>query len=253
MRVSPPSFKRISPFLLPPSSRPLKTSRKKPPDAGSEERPPTPTRWQVAVHEAAHAAYAHRQGIIVSYVTIEGIIAFENGCDPGEYWGACNYDWDGEGKVADLIGCTRCLVGNAAWHKVGWLEPLLPYREFVPFAEAQEVPSDAALVLRGLSRVKNPEALYEAARKEAEAFVEDHWSEIIALAEKLMEKVTLDTSDVSAVLGPGWSEFRDMLDEMAREDDLAPWMRDAMEEAGVEDPGEITIGPDGGPLLNAEG
>ena len=26
-----------------------------------QERPPNPTQWQVAVHEAAHAVYAHRQ------------------------------------------------------------------------------------------------------------------------------------------------------------------------------------------------
>jgi hypothetical protein len=73
--------------------------------------------------------------------------------------------------------------------------------------------------------VEDPGALYERAREEAQTFVGKRWDEIVALAEKLVDEESLDSSGVSAVLGPGWLEFREMLDEMAREDDLAPWVK----------------------------
>ena len=44
---------------------------------------------------------------------------------------------------------------------------------------------------------------------------------------------------------PGWPEFREMLDELARDNDEAPWVKAAMEAVGTGDPGEITLGPDG--------
>lgn len=42
----------------------------------------------------------------------------------------------------------------------------------------------------------------------------------------------------------GWKAPGGFLHELA--DDTAPWVKAAMEAAGTEDPGEITIGPDGG-------
>jgi hypothetical protein len=51
------------------------------------------------------------------------------------------------------------------------------------------------------------------------------------------------------VLGPGWYEFRKMLDEMARMDDLAPDIKRAMEEFGVDDPDRIGTDADGAPIL----
>jgi hypothetical protein len=112
-------------------------------------------------------------------------------------------------------------------------------------AEERHPRSDARRVLAKLELATDPEALYEEARKVARAFVEDHYPEIVALAERLMEKETIGASEVSAALGPGWYEFREMLDEMAREDDLAPWVKQAMEAHGVDDPGRIGCGPDG--------
>ena len=43
-----------------------------------------------------------------------------------------------------------------------------------------------------------------------------------------------------------WKAPGSFLYEIA--DDTAPWVKAAMEAAGTEDPGEITIGPDGGPV-----
>jgi hypothetical protein len=215
----------------------------------------SPTRWLVAVHEAAHAVYAHKQGIEVECVTIEGIVAVENGGerDTGDYLGWCGYDWDGEAGRNDLMGCTRCLVGNAAMHKAGWPEPLLPYERFLRVAEeADDSESDAGIILRGLDCVENPEALYEEAREDAEAFVEDHWTKIVTLAETLMEKVSMSSTEVNKVLGPGWLDFRKMLDEIARDDDLAEWVKVAMREFGVEDPDLIVMGPDAEPLLDTD-
>lgn len=69
--------------------------------AGSPESLPTPTRWLVAVHEAAHA---HLQGVAVSGVTVEGIVAEENGAErePGTSYGHCRPDWDGESEGARI-------------------------------------------------------------------------------------------------------------------------------------------------------
>jgi hypothetical protein len=105
---------------------------------GGKSAPALPTRWQVAVHEAAHAVYAHRRGIEVSRVTIEGIVALESGNNAGEDLGWCSCDFDGEGGIADLVGCTRCLVGNVAEREAGGFECLPPYREFVRLTEASD-------------------------------------------------------------------------------------------------------------------
>ncbi len=43
-----------------------------------------------------------------------------------------------------------------------------------------------------------------------------------------------------------WKAPGGCLHELA--DDTAPWVKAAMEAAGTHDPGEITIGPDGGPV-----
>ena len=216
---------------------------------------PVPTRWLVAVHEAAHAAYAHLQDVAVSSVTVEGIVAVENGAKR-EYvpsFGRCYCDEDGEseGTWIGTFGCALALVGPAVTHKAGWHEDLLlPYEKFVEAAREQHHPrSDTGKVLARLRLADDPEALYAAARKEARAFVEEHYPEILALAKRLMEKETIGASEVSAVLGPGWYEFREMLDEMARWNDLAPWVKRAMEEFGVDDPDRIGTDADGGPIL----
>ena len=183
-----------------------------------------PSRWQVAVHEAAHAAFAHRQGIGVSRVTVEGIVAVEEGGQHGGYFGRCHCDDDGEAEAAfeGLMGCVLYLVGPAAAFRAGWPEPLLSYREFARDAEAREPRGDAGRVFILLGSVDDPEGLYEAARAEAEAFVDEHWSEIVALAARLMRAETLTEGEVDAALGrPGWGSFREMLDELA--DDRCPW------------------------------
>jgi hypothetical protein len=189
-----------------------------------------PTRWLVAVHEAAHAAYSHLEGVAVSGVTVEGIVAEENGAEReyGMSLGRCHPDWDGESEGARIghFGCALSLVGPAAEHKAGCTEDLLlPYEEFLRVAEEQHPRSDARCVLASLRLADDPEALYEEARKEAGAFVEERYPEIVALAERLMEKETIGASEVSAVLGPGWYEFREMLDEIALEDDMTPWVK----------------------------
>jgi hypothetical protein len=211
---------------------------------------PAPTRWLVAVHEAAHAAYAHLQDVAVSSVTVEGIVAVENGGDPvdGKWLGRCRPDWDGESEGArtGFFGCALSLVGPAAEHKAGWHENLLlPYEEFLEVAKGHPRWSDAGHILAFLELAADPEALYEKARAEAGEFVEEHYAEIVALAEKLMEKVTIGASTISKVLGPGWYEFREMLDEMALMDDLALDVKRAMEAHGIDDPGRIGFGPDG--------
>lgn len=196
------------------------------------ERPPSPTRWQVAVHEAAHAVYAHRRGIEVSWVTIEGIVALESGNDTGNDLGWCSFDFDGEGRVADLVGCTSCLVGKVAEREAGGFGRLPPYPEFVRLAEASDRQSDDGVVQRGLRCVEDPGALYERAREEAQTFVRKRWDEIVALAEKVVDEGSLDSSGVSAMLGPGWLAFREMLDELAYENDIAPWVKAASGEPG---------------------
>lgn len=215
---------------------------------------PAPTRWLVAVHEAAHAAYSHLQGVAVPSVTVRGIVYVENGgeTDDSMPFGRCYHDRDGEneGTLTGLFGCALRLVGPAAEHKAGWPEDLLlPYAGFLKAAEDHHPKSDAGCVLAILELAEDPEALYEKAREEAGAFVEEHYAEIVALAEKLMEKVTIGASTISKVLGPGWYEFREMLDEMARMDDLTPDIKRAMEEFGVDDPDRIGTDADGGPIL----
>jgi hypothetical protein len=43
-----------------------------------------------------------------------------------------------------------------------------------------------------------------------------------------------------------WKSPGGFLHELA--DDTAPWLKAAMEAAGTDDPGEIVVGPDGGPV-----
>ncbi|PLS84073.1 MAG: hypothetical protein CYG60_19825 [Actinobacteria bacterium] len=203
-----------------------------PNDDGGGLRPALPSRWQVAVHEAAHAVYAHRQGVTVVFVTVEGIVAAENGGISGGYLGRCRPDWDGEnGPLTGVLGCALSLVGLAAAFRAGWPEPLLPYPEFVLEAQAKNPRSDAGQVFALLRSADDPEGLYEAARAEAEASVDEHWSEIVALAERLMEAETLTEREVDAALGrPGWGAFREMLDEMRLAEDAAPWTKGEGEE-----------------------
>jgi hypothetical protein len=221
---------------------------------GSHSPAPAPTRWVVAVHEAAHAAYAHLQGVAVPGVTIAGIVAVENGGERGrgKWLGFCDYDWDGEseGAITGVFRCALLLVASAATHKAGLSEDvLLPYEEFLEAAKGRPRTSDAGKVLVLLDLAKDPEALYEKAREEARVFVEERMREIVALAERLMEKETIGASTISKVLGPGWYEYREMLDEMARMDDLAPWVKQAMEDFGVDDPDRIGTDADGEPIL----
>ena len=68
---------------------------------------------------------------------------------------------------------------------------------------------------RELSEAKHPETLYEAARSESEAFVKEHWPEIVRLAESLLETESLGEEAVELVFDPTWPEFREMLDELA--------------------------------------
>jgi hypothetical protein len=170
-----------------------------------------PTRWLVAVHEAAHAVCAHEHGIEVSSVTVEGIVTLENERDPGEYLGCCYYDpWDAR-IWTDLFRCVLDLVGHAATHKGGYPENLLvprgkflelvPYEGFLQVADEHGPGSDAGCVLARVRSAEDPKALYEEARKKAEAFVEEHWTEIITLAEMLMEKDTTSSPEVQKVLG----------------------------------------------------
>jgi hypothetical protein len=183
-------------------------------------------------------------------VTIEGIVAVENGTEreEGTVLGSCHH---GCNERLDATGrCVLCLVGPLAGQRAGWPEPLLPYEQFVRDAEGRHPESDAAKVLEQLrvtgAAPDGPGALYERACERAEAFVDAHWPEIMAMAERFMEVVSLDEEGIELVFDPGWLEFREMLDAMAREDDLAPWVKAAIEAAGTDDPGEITVGPDGG-------
>src|SRR5829696_6101124 len=210
---------------------------------------PAPTRWLVAVHEAAHAAYSHLQGVAVPSVTVKGIVNVENGgeTDDSMPFGRCYHDRDGENKgtLIGLFGCALRLVGPAAEHKAGWPEDLLlPYAEFLKAAEEHHPKSDAGCVLAILDLAEDPEALYEKAREAVGVFVEERYPEIVALAERLMEKETIGAPTISRVLGPGWYEFREMLDEMALMDDLSPDIKRAMEAHGIDDPGRIGFGPD---------
>ena len=210
--------------------------------------PGRPTRWQVAVHEAAHAVFARHQAVVVKLVTVEGIVAVENGgrYEEGTSLGSCRLGgWAG----LDTVGrCVLSLVGTAAARRAGWSERLLPYEEFVRDAEGRHPESDEAKVLRELRglALEHPKALYGSAREGARAFVEGHWPEIMALAERFMWVVSLNEEGIELVFDPGWFEFREMLDGMALKDDLAPWVKAAMEAAETEDPGELAIGPDGG-------
>ncbi len=209
-----------------------------------------PTCWQVAVHEAAHAVYARSRAMIVKLMTVEGIVAVENGveCEEGAFLGRCRHGGD---ELLDATGrCVLCLAGPVAGHRAGWPEPLLTYEEFVRDTEGRHPESDAAKVLVELrvsgAAPDGPRALYESACQEAQAFVESHWPEITTLAEQFMEVVSLNEEGIELVFDPDWPEFQEMLDKMKQEDDLAPWAKAAMEAAGTEDPGELTIGPDGG-------
>ena len=53
-------------------------------------RPALPSRCQVAVHEALHAAFAHRQGIGGSRVPVEGMVAVEDGAPHAGDFGRCH-------------------------------------------------------------------------------------------------------------------------------------------------------------------
>ena len=210
---------------------------------------PVPTRWLVAVHEATHAAYARAQAMIVRFVTVEGIVAAEDG---GEYksgtaLGLC-YSSGGT-RLGRLRRCELSLVGPAAEHHAGGPDPLPPFAEFIRDAETRHPESDAAKVLGELRPLKQPRVLYELARQGSEKFVHEHWSEIVTLAERFMKEVSLNEESIELVFDPGWPKFRAMLDEKAREDDLAPWVKQAMEEYGVDDPDRIGTDADGGPIL----
>ena len=214
-----------------------------------DEAAPVPTRWQVALHEAAHAIHARSSALVVKLVTVEGIVEVEGGrCDGGTSLGRC---YHGSDQQLDATGrCVLRLVGPVAGYRAGWPEPLLPYDEFVRDAECRHPESDAAKVLAELrgpdAAPEGPRALYEGACGRAVAFVDTHWSEITLLAERFMEVVSLNEEGIELVFDPGWPEFREMLDELARDNDEAPWLRAAMEAAGTDDPGQIVVGPDGG-------
>lgn len=195
-------------------------------EEGGGLRPALPSRWQVAVHEAAHAVCNHRQGIAVVYVTVEGIVAVENGGERGEFFGRCQLDWDGEaGPITGVLGCALFLVGPAAAFRAGWPEPLLPYAVLERDAETIHPRSDVGKALALSRSASDPADFYEAARADAEAFVAAHWEDITKLAAKLMEVETLGGSSISSLLGPGWAEFREMLDEMRMEEDRPPWLK----------------------------
>ena len=184
-----------------------------------------PTRWQVCVHEAAHAVYARGRALTVVEVTVEGIVALRNGIEPkveGEF-GACGHR-GGEQRLDAPSKCVLSLVGLAAAHRAGWPKPLLPYGEFVRLAEESRPESDEGKVLHELNAADDPEGLYEAARAEAGAFVQEHWAEIVKLAESLMETDSLDEEAVELVFDPTWPEFREMLDEIRLADETAPWV-----------------------------
>ena len=211
-----------------------------------------PTRWQVAAHEAAHAVYARDQAMIVRLVTVEGIVAVENGgeYESGTALGLC-YSSGGT-RLDRLSRCELSLVGPAAEHRAGGPEPLLPFAEFIRDAETRHPESDAAKVLGELRPLKQPWVLYELARQGSERFVQEHWSEIVTLAERFMKEVSLNEESIELVFDPSWPKFREMLDEMARWDDLTPEIKRAMEEFGVDDPDRIGTDADGGPILLEE-
>lgn len=185
-----------------------------------------PSRWQVAVHEAAHAAFARSRALVVVRVSVEGIVAITNGTEiedrdeNGVRLGVCSHSG---GEMPDpLQRCVLSLVGPAAAHRAGYLEPLPPYRDFVTVDEARRHPkSDEADVLCELNQAGDPKGLYEAARAASKAFVEEHWAEIVKLAGSLMETESLNEEAVELVFDPTWPEFREWLDELA--DDRCAW------------------------------
>ena len=203
---------------------------------GGGLRPALPFRWQVAIHEAAHAVYARKRALTVVRVSVEGIVAIENGAEiedrdeNGVRLGVCSYV---DSEIPDALPrCVLSLVGPAAAHKAGSPRPLPPYGDFVAVAETRHPESDEGKVLHELRRVDDPGGLYEAARSEAEAFVHDRWSEIVKLAESLMEAESLDEEDVELVFDPTWPEFQRWLDEVG--DTRCPWFI-AEQEAEGED------------------
>ncbi|PLS81220.1 MAG: hypothetical protein CYG60_26030 [Actinobacteria bacterium] len=202
-------------------------------DDGGGPKPALPSRWQVAIHEAAHAVYARSRARIVTRVSVEGIVAIENGAERDGPFGRCRCDGEAEVAFDGLAGCVFSLVGPAAAFRADWPEPLLPYPEFVRDAEARNPRSDAGRVIALLRSADDPEGLYEAARSEAEAFVEERWADIVRLAERLMESESLDEEAIELVFDPTWPEFQKMLDELA--DDRCPWFIAEQEAEGEGD------------------
>ncbi len=181
-----------------------------------------PSRWQMAAHEAAHAVYARSRSRIVTRVSVEGIVAIENGAEirDGVVLGVCSRSGS---EIPDALPrCVLSLVGPAAAHRAGYPKPLLPYGEFVTAAKARYPESDEGKVMRELGAADDPEVLYEAARAKAEAFVQERWSEITRLAERLMESESLDEEAIELVFDPTWPEFQRWLDEVG--DDRCPWV-----------------------------
>ncbi len=194
-------------------------------DGGGGLRPALPSRWQVAIHEAAHAVYVRSRARIVTRVSVEGVVALENGAEVehrdenGVRLGVCSYD--GGERLDGLYGRILSLVGPAAEHKASRSGSLLPFGDFVAVAGVCHPKSDEADVLRELRQADDPEALYEVARAGAEAFVRDQWPEIVKLAESLMESESLDEEEVKLVFDPTWPEFQRWLDEVG--DVRCPW------------------------------
>ncbi len=195
--------------------------------------PAFPSRWQVAVHEAAHAVYARARARVVVRVSVEGIVAIENGTEIEDVsmLGVCSCS--GEELPDVLQRCVLSLVGPEAMYRAGYPKPLLTYGEFVRVAEGCSPDSDEGSVLCELRQADEPEGLYEAARAEAEAFVAEHWTDIVTLAGRLMETESLDEEAVELVFDPTWSEFQEMLDELR--DDRCPWV---LLEGGDEEEGD---------------
>lgn len=197
-------------------------------ESGGGLRSALPSRWQAAVHEAAHAVYARSRSRIVTRVSIEGIVAIENGDEiedrdeDGVRFGVCLYN--GGERLDALSSCVLSLVGPTATHKASPSTPLLPFGDFVAAAEVCHPKSDKADVLRELRQADDPEGLYEEARAAAEAFVEMHWSEIVKLAGVLMKNTSLDEEDIELVFNPTWPEFHAMLDELRMAEDRLPWL-----------------------------
>lgn len=161
----------------------------------------------------------------VSYVTVEGIVAVENGGESGGSFGRCECDEVGPAFESSMEDCALDLAGPAAAFRAGWPGPLLPYSEFVRDAETRSPRSDAGRVLTLVRAADDPEGLYEEARRRAEASVEAHWSEIMKLAEELMEVEGLNREGIELVFDPTWPEFEAWLNEVRAENEAAPWTK----------------------------